>query len=39
MELYNADQYEVNKLICNKKEDYFEIKLNVYIGSQSYGKP
>ena len=39
MKLNNADQYKVNKLICKKKKDDFENKLNVCIGSQSYGKP
>ena len=31
-ELYNAARYEVNKLIFNKKKDYFENKLNKCIG-------
>ena len=31
-ELYNAGQYNVHKLIFNKKEDYFESKLNECIG-------
>ena len=31
-ELYNATRYKVDKMIFNKKKDYFENKLNECIG-------
>ena len=31
-ELYNAARYKVHKMIFNKKKDYFENKLNEWIG-------